>query len=525
MREGIVIGVFGAELRILDSEGRLSAYRLGGAGEIARAMDEALPKAKRARIVWQPDSLEVREVAAGESDHGPSGDFLAETGADTAGAVWSFEPGDRGSGFLHLERPSELPEIAGALARRGIRVEGAWPLVSLLEAGAPDGRGRLSLVATSSRAYVFCGSPGGSRFLQTCAASDRAALRGAVRDAIARFDEADPPEGWLAAEDGPAEAAAREIASAHSLKEIPFGEFLRRAARLQPGGPGDFLRRPALSFRRKRLAAAAAAAGIALLSVVAIHALSASRLRRQRALLDERQRAEERLEEAESLSLKHRLDALQKDIGRIRSPRQRAYELLLAMARAAPENVRLTSLSIENGSFTASGLANGPAAGDPWAEYLRDLAPPGAPWQLRDPRLSPDRSAAVICGSFREDAGNPAAPGMAPPREAARLERDFESARSRLPTAEAFDEKLRELGRTWNIRAGPVERFDGIEARGYALSWTRPRLEAWPDILATVQALCEQPGLTIQRLDLAVEPGADAFSKAEVDLLLVVLSP
>jgi hypothetical protein len=102
---------------------------------------------------------------------------------------------------------------------------------------------------------------------------------------------------------------------------------------------------------------------------------------------------------------------------------------------------------------------------------------------------------------------------------------DFESARSRLPTAEACDDRLRELGRTWTVRAGPVERFDGVEIRAFALSWVRPRLEAWPDILATIQALCEQPGLTVQRLDLAADPGADAFSKAEVDLLLRLRLP
>ena len=58
-----------------------------------------------------------------------------------------------------------------------------------------------------------------------------------------------------------------------------------------------------------------------------------------------------------------------------------------------------------------------------------------------------------------------------------------------------------------------------IELRHYLLHLASPRLGDWPEIVASIRLVCDEPGLTIERFFLAAAPdGAAVFIRAEVGL-------
>jgi len=106
----------------------------------------------------------------------------------------------------------------------------------------------------------------------------------------------------------------------------------------------------------------------------------------------------------------------------------------------------------------------------------------------------------------------------ATPERAAQLESQLAKAYVRLPKAAAFDAWMAEREGAWKIEARSTESSPGIEVRHYSLSFNNPLLGAWPDILAAVNAFCDEPGLTIDRFDLALAREGDRFDRAQVVL-------
>jgi hypothetical protein len=76
------------------------------------------------------------------------------------------------------------------------------------------------------------------------------------------------------------------------------------------------------------------------------------------------------------------------------------------------------------------------------------------------------------------------------------------------------------LGRRgWTASEPATDRRNGYELRHYSLRRANPRLGDWPEIVASVRILCDEPGLTIDRLLLTAAPdGAAVFIRAELGL-------
>jgi hypothetical protein len=150
------------------------------------------------------------------------------------------------------------------------------------------------------------------------------------------------------------------------------------------------------------------------------------------------------------------------------------------------------------GLFVAAGiLATGLSVGYAWSQ------PPPAALAPADAALEKQLAA------LRETAPQPIDP----------LAIRVSAARDRLPSATGFEARMRDWSRNWTTLARSADRYDDIEVRHYALSYSRPALGAWPDIVKTVEILCAQPGLTLDSLSLAAAPeGTDAFVQAQITL-------
>jgi hypothetical protein len=214
---------------------------------------------------------------------------------------------------------------------------------------------------------------------------------------------------------------------------------------------------------------------------------------------------------------------------RVRVASQPHYELLMALAKATPPDIVLRELVCDGAGFRLRGRVFERAGrpDSPLIQFCRDLAPPGAPWRFPN---APDVDGAEFAwrGLFlTEDAGpgNAGGPGAssgpagAEPEDAARWEKITSAARSRLPSEREFDGETEELGRHWTVLARSSDRFPGLEVRHCALAYNQPTLGSWSDIANTVKAICAEPGVTLDGLDLAAAPdGGDAFNQAQIML-------
>jgi hypothetical protein len=105
----------------------------------------------------------------------------------------------------------------------------------------------------------------------------------------------------------------------------------------------------------------------------------------------------------------------------------------------------------------------------------------------------------------------------------ARLESRLAAARARLPPAPGFDAWLQGACRSWMVATRSTGSAGDLELRQYGLVYDHPRMNSWPDITASLQALCAEPGLTIDRLEIAAAPdGADAFQQVEIRLTVLL---
>jgi hypothetical protein len=107
----------------------------------------------------------------------------------------------------------------------------------------------------------------------------------------------------------------------------------------------------------------------------------------------------------------------------------------------------------------------------------------------------------------------------ATPEAASSLESKVSSALARLCGTGDFDARIGTLYGGWTVLAQSEDSLPGLETRHYALACDHPRLRAWPDIVRTVGALCDQPGVTVDSLSLESGPEGDGdFSEAQITL-------
>ncbi len=546
--ESPILCWWGDEVRIIDSRDECSVHVLGKQLDPVPGILKAAAGCKgagRVRIVYQPDALEVHEVGlaglsldqkrAGSAGRKSLRPLLAREVAALSepGAVWCLAPNDSGAGgaLLYLERNSPLPRIVEGLGRNGLRTEGAWPLPIVAEwpPSPGAGRGSLSLIASANRAIVGCVNAAGDRSVDFHFRGDiPGAAAASLRSALARFDEADRPPGWLAVDEGPASAALRPAATGLGLAESSVAGILHRVRLLAPGGLADLLpERPwwRRSGAQRRLAAGAVV--LLLLSSALCVQTAAARKNARLALM--------RREEAARLRVRAEAGELQTRIGRMRFLVTSAAELkaarpvhgdfLIALAGSFPRNAVLGEVAINDGQITLSGRVSdrGVLPGEAAARLCADLAPPGAPWALQSDPPPPGGSGFVLRGSFVRRPAAPEQPRAAPgdtPDALERGEAGFAEACARLSPTGSFGERLSALERRgWTAAGLATDRRNGYELRHYLLRYRNPRLGDWPEIVASIRVICDEPGLTIERLFLTAAPdGAAVFIRAELGL-------
>ena len=104
----------------------------------------------------------------------------------------------------------------------------------------------------------------------------------------------------------------------------------------------------------------------------------------------------------------------------------------------------------------------------------------------------------------------------ASPEEVARLEGKLAKSTSTLPSGTEFDAWMRGWSGNWTVETRSAEIADPIERRRYVVAYDDPNLRVWPDMVSSLKALCSEPGVTIDRVDLALGPDGNRFKAAEI---------
>ena len=105
----------------------------------------------------------------------------------------------------------------------------------------------------------------------------------------------------------------------------------------------------------------------------------------------------------------------------------------------------------------------------------------------------------------------------ATPERLTSAQRDFTALVAGLEPARNFESRLKAWGSTWNMQRRAADSIGPVEIRSYILSLRDPKLDAWPEIDATLQSLCSIPGVTVERAVLAVATDGEKFDRAEIE--------
>ncbi len=543
--EPAVIFLWGERVHVLGAGDGLGAAQAGPGGlpSALRVLcgEGALPR--RARIIYQPDRLEVRDAdTAGSRAEGRglipgaraarrrlrrrlAADHPTLSEPESVFCLWPASGPGRAT--LQLEPCSPLNEIVRSLARSGVRTEGVWPLSAAAEATAGGAAaGFVTLAAAQDRALVSWFVPGGDAGAEPFSGDNWAAQAvTSLRAALARFDDSARPDARFALEGGPGEPLLRETSMGLGMSEVGMAEVIGSVRRLRPGGLSDFLpclRRHPGRFSRRGVAVAL---GLAALGAAAQGWLGTCARERQRR---ESAEAVSRLDQArgkqaQDRERRSREERLASECAEASSPPQHHYELLEALARGAPTSLVVRRLAVRRSDFSITGkiVEGAPqSGGDPRTALRRELSAPGSPWALQGgPEAAPLPDFALY-GRFEAtgDIPGPAQGGGPAPGAEPRLA----AALSVLPTAAAFDSETHPWGSRWTIRESSVQARSGWEIRKLTLAIDRPWPEDWPQIVETIRACCCQPGLAIERLTLASAPDGAGGGFTQVELALTL---
>ncbi|MDP3072685.1 MAG: hypothetical protein Q8N18_20490 [Opitutaceae bacterium] len=105
----------------------------------------------------------------------------------------------------------------------------------------------------------------------------------------------------------------------------------------------------------------------------------------------------------------------------------------------------------------------------------------------------------------------------ATPERLATLQRDFTALVTGLEASPGFESRLKAWNRAWKVQRRTTESVGPAEIRSYTLTLRDPKLDAWPEIETTLQSLCSIPGVTLERVVIAVATDGEKFDRAEID--------
>lgn len=401
-----------------------------------------------------------------------------------------------------------IAELAASAARSGRRLEGAWPLQSLL--GRSPLRPSLEVVAVGATAVVRfdmgTDPPNDVWYRQFDGAHLGSAVRAEIQEVLARVEEGAAVQGTLTCEDCPCGGDWRGAMQAGTaFGELALESLLDRTRQLEPGRDGDWLAGKRLRIPQwLRGLKPYMAAAIAVLSVAAV---AGSWRNRRRVAESEAERAAWSRGQAAQRRLKAMQEA-RRTAAELSPPVE--FPFLSALASATPPAIVLDSVHVDAERFSIAGsLVSGTRDSSAAELFRRSLFAPGASWR-EDPASSPLSGQSIgLRGSFL-------------PRRKA--------VGAQLVTLDRFASELAGWSEGWRIdgphRITPEGDAPGLADVRYRLTRVDLGPSAWESALRLVRGLASVPGLTIDHLALDGAPAGDgSFTRLELALTARLLPP
>jgi len=354
---------------------------------VMAAIEALEPRPKTVRIIYQPADLEMHAV---DDMSKGNRNVIADTlGADypalrNPATVWSAsrlhktEDGRYGT-LLWIDSKLRLARLRGALEQKKIKVEGAWPLVSVLEEVEPTktpNSPAMAVVLTDAGGFVYAVAPGGGRTATFVTGYGfRQQLGGVVKTALSHYSTSERPPVLVV--DGGVEKwdiGATELADSSPLT-LNLEEILAVGEKLPPRSLANFLPRE-LVLRVDRILqwATVAVAAAAVLSLAAYYhqyrGLVASGIEQDR--IAQALRAEVATYKANQAKMQE-IDQLDREMETTAGGRM---ALLKAIMRDKPREVTVHTLTISNNTFAIQGTAHEGAGSNqgPYYAFLDKLA-------------------------------------------------------------------------------------------------------------------------------------------------------
>jgi hypothetical protein len=410
MDAAVVVLWFGRELILVDDGGMQSVElpdRGDEVGAIVQAIESLAPPPKRLRLIYHPSDIELHTAECAKGRRAVVRATLSESHpalrrADAIWAVSRLHPVETGHAtLLWIEARSRLLRLREALARRGVRLLGAWPLVSLFELSPPTDQmaePAIAVLLTEGGGVVYAVTPGGVRtVVWSLGREHRTQVSALLRNALSHFAADSPPPVLVV--DGSSEPWNLGVGPLAGLQPTarPLEEFMRAAQELAPGSLADFIPEQTVLRLDALLRFAAALCTLAAVTVGAVYFAEYRRLqgdaRVRRTLADQLQAESSRLRQNERT-----LADLRAFEAETKAAAAGRLALLAAVMRSKPVEVTVHSITINGPGFEITGTAHetqGQPAG-PYQRFVAALAAEPAPW-----RLTPDsRSARPADGRF-----------------------------------------------------------------------------------------------------------------------------
>lgn len=385
-------------------EGRTTPVAFGALPRAAETLLAEFGDARpdRVRLIYQPASLAATGVACPNGNRATLRAALSDefpTLADDS-LAWGFEPITSGFGqfstVLYRETVPGLHLLVATLRTAGIEVEGAWPLLTLLNRVPEDWpeSGALTVLALAAdQAVVYRHTPEGSREAHSAMGAETEALAGpTIADALAHGTVA----LYVATLDEAGERFAARFAPADApLRLVSWSRLASVARSLSVRQPTQLLPSPGL-FHPNRLIAAASVA--VLLATIVLGAVTAHEASRRRTALNEQdQERRTLLTEITRLQTNERdITQLRADLAALAPARAECAELLRALTHNRPPQVALTRLHADKEGFVISGGVAAPGLTDAaWHGWLNDSLAAKSRWTLAAPPPTPTAAFAL----------------------------------------------------------------------------------------------------------------------------------
>jgi hypothetical protein len=378
------------------------------ASTLLRLIEELDPKPTSLRLIYQPHDLLMHPVECPNAGRRAIQQALAhEHPAITTDVVaWAFqrlEPTAKGAQtLLSFERTPLLARFVTDLEKIKIRLDGAFPLMTLLELlPAFESSGfAIGIAHTETTALVHCRDESGARSVHTFegpgADSRTVSFIGQFTEDTSRHPALsvlyDPPHQW----------PFSSLTATTTVSPLALMDFLPEAARIPLKDPSNLLPASAIPSPNALAYLAAAACLAVSLGLIAKHELAQADARSQAAVkeIQRAQLADDITQRRSTVTVMDRAARLTADVGH--SPAGLAV-LLRSFDEALPRELTLISLRQSAESFTIEGTAHA-GIGDkegPYFAFFDAMGEATRPWKITTKRPATLASADFsISGNF-----------------------------------------------------------------------------------------------------------------------------